>query len=178
MKDIFYVYEIVFYFRSLINGIDKEENIDKLFNRGYLKGYFYDNDKIIMNRDYLYNMGEKIGEVVGKSIRVDEDIVLGDGIIFVLKDYKNFGGIYINKIVYKNEKLVLNFLERIKYIFRNYNKRLNDEILKKIKNIDKKLEINFDFIVKLNEKLILKIYLEDENKNRILDLEEIFEILI
>ena len=177
MKDISYVYETVSYFRSLINGIDKEENTHKLFNRGYSKGYFYDNDKTIMNRDYSYNMGEKIGEVVGKSIRLDEDIISGDGITFVSKDYKNLGGTYINKIAYKNEKLILNFPEETKYIFRNYNKRLNDEISKKLKSTDKKLEINFDFIAKLNEKLILKIYLEDENKNRILDLEEISETL-
>lgn len=178
MKDISYVYETVSYFRNLINGIDKEENTHKLFNRGYSKGYFYDNDKNIMNRDYSYNMGEKIGEVVGKrSIRLDEDIVSGDGITFVSKDYKNLGGTYINKIAYKNEKLILNFPDGTKYIFRNYNKRLNDEISKKIKSTDKKLEINFDFTAKLNEKLILKTYLEDENGNRILNLEEISETL-
>ena len=177
MKDVSYVYETVSYFRNLINGIDKEENTHKLFNRGYSKGYFYDNDKTIMNRDYSYNMGEKIGEVLGKNIRLDEDIVSGDGITFVSKDYKNLGGTYINKIAYKNEKLVLTFPEGTKYIFRNYNKRLNDEISKKIKNTDKKLEINFDFTAKLNEKLILKIYLEDENGNRILNLEEISETL-
>ena len=177
MKDVSYVYETVFYFRNLINGIDKEESTPKLFNRGYSKGYFYDNDKSIMNRDYSYNIGEKIGEVVGKSIRLDEDIVSGDGITFVSKDYKNLGGTYINKIAYKNEKLVLNFPDGTKYIFRNYNKRLNDEISKKLKSTDKKLEINFDFIAKLNEKLILKIYLEDENGNRILDLEEVSETL-
>ena len=177
MKDVSYVYETVSYFRNLINGIDKEENTPKLFNRGYSKGYFYDNDKNIMNRDYSYNMGEKIGEVVEKSIRLDEDIVSGDGITFVSKDYKNLGGTYINKIAYKNEKLVLTFPEGTKYIFRNYNKRLNDEISKKIKSTDKKLEINFDFTAKLNEKLILKIYLEDENGNRILNLEEISETL-
>ncbi|WP_462428340.1 peptidase U32 family protein, partial [Fusobacterium varium] len=177
MKDISYVYETVSYFRNLINGIDKEENTPKLFNRGYSKGYFYDNDKSIMNRDYSYNIGEKIGEVIGKNIRLDEDIVSGDGITFVSKDYKNLGGTYINKIAYKNEKLILNFPDGTKYIFRNYNKRLNDEISKKLKSTDKKLEINFDFIAKLNEKLILKIYLEDENGNRILNLEEISETL-
>ena len=177
MKDVSYVYETVSYFRNLINGIDKEENTPKLFNRGYSKGYFYNNDKTIMNRDYSYNMGEKIGEVIGKNIRLDEDIVSGDGITFVSKDYKNLGGTYINKIAYKNEKLILNFPDGTKYIFRNYNKRLNDEISKKLKSTDKKLEINFDFIAKLNEKLILKIYLEDENGNRILNLEEISETL-
>ncbi|WP_339003737.1 U32 family peptidase [Fusobacterium animalis] len=177
MKDVSYVYETVSYFRSLINGIDKEESTPKLFNRGYSKGYFYDNDKNIMNRDYSYNIGEKIGEVIGKNIRLDEDIVSGDGITFVSKDYKNLGGTYINKIAYKNEKLILNFPDGTKYIFRNYNKRLNDEISKKLKSTDKKLEINFDFIAKLNEKLILKIYLEDENGNRILDLEEVSETL-
>ena len=177
MKDVSYVYETVSYFRNLINGIDKEENTHKLFNRGYSKGYFYDNDKNIMNRDYSYNMGEKIGEVVGKSIRLDEDIVSGDGITFVSKNYKNLGGTYINKIAYKNEKLILNFPDGTKYIFRNYNKRLNDEISKKLKSSDKKLEINFDLTAKLNEKLILKIYLKDENGNRILNLEEISETL-
>ena len=177
MKDVSYVYETVSYFRNLINGIDKEENTPKLFNRGYSKGYFYDNDKSIMNRDYSYNMGEKIGEVVGQSIRLDEDVVSGDGITFVSKDYKNLGGTYINKIAYKNEKLILNFPDGTKYIFRNYNKRLNDEISKKIKSTDKKLEINFDFTAKLDEKLILKIYLEDEKGNRILNLEEISETL-
>ena len=177
MKDVSYVYETVSYFRSLINGIDKEENTPKLFNRGYSKGYFYDNDKTIMNRDYSYNIGEKIGEVVGKSIKLDEDIVSGDGITFVSKDYKNLGGTYINKIVYKNEKLIFNFPEGTKYIFRNYNKRLNDEISKKLKSSDKKLEINFDFTAKLDKKLILKTYLEDENGNRILNLEEISETL-
>ena len=177
MKDVSYVYETVSYFRNLINGIDKEENTHKLFNRGYSKGYFYDNDKNIMNRDYSYNMGEKIGEVIGKNIRLDEDIVSGDGITFLSKDYKNLGGTYINKIAYKNEKLNLNFPDGTKYIFRNYNKRLNNEISKKIKSTDKKLEINFDFAAKLNEKLILKIYLEDENGNRILNLEEISETL-
>ena len=177
MKDVSYVYETVSYFRNLINGIDKEENTPKLFNRGYSKGYFYDNDKTIMNRDYSYNMGEKIGEVIGKNIRLDEDIVSGDGITFVSKDYKNLGGTYINKIVYKNEKLILNFPEGTKYIFRNYNKRLNDEISKKLKSSDKKLEINFDFTAKLDKNLILKTYLEDENGNRILNLEEISETL-
>ena len=177
MKDVSYVYETVSYFRNLINGIDKEESTPKLFNRGYSKGYFYDNDKSIMNRDYSYNIGEKIGEVIGKNIRLDEDIVSGDGITFVSKDYKNLGGTYINKIAYKNEKLILNFPEGTKYIFRNYNKRLNDEITKKLKSTDKKLEINFDFIAKLNEKLILKIYLEDKNGNRILNLEEVSETL-
>ena len=177
MKDVSYVYETVSYFRNLINGIDKEENTPKLFNRGYSKGYFYDNDKTIMNRDYSYNMGEKIGEVVSKSIKLDEDVVSGDGITFVSKDYKNLGGTYINKIAYKNEKLILNFPDGTKYIFRNYNKRLNDEISKKIKSTDKKLEINFDFTAKLDEKLILKTYLEDENGNRILNLEEISETL-
>ena len=177
MKDVSYVYETVSYFRNLINGINKEENTPKLFNRGYSKGYFYDNDKTIMNRDYSYNMGEKIGEVVGKSIRLDEDVVSGDGITFVSKDYKNLGGTYINKIAYKNEKLILNFPDGTKYIFRNYNKKLNDEISKKIKNTDKKLEINFDFTAKLDEKLILKTYLKDENGNRILNLEEISETL-
>ena len=151
MKDVSYVYGTVNYFRSLINGIDKEENTPKLFNRGYSRGYFYNNDKIIMNRDYSFNMGEKIGEVFGKNIKLTDDVVAGDGITFVSKDYKSLGGTYLNKAASKNEKISLNFPDGTKYIFRNFNKRLN-------------------------ENLKLKIYLEDENKNRILEIQEISEI--
>ena len=176
MKDVSYVYETVNYFRSLINGIDKEENTPKLFNRGYSRGYFYNNDKSIMNRDYSFNMGEKIGEVFGKNIKLTDDVVAGDGITFVSKDYKSLGGTYLNKAASKNEKISLNFPDGTKYIFRNFNKRLNDEISKKLKTTDKKLEINFEFEAKLNENLKLKIYLEDENKNRILEIQGISEI--
>ena len=176
MKDVSYVYETVNYFRSLINGIDKEENTPKLFNRGYSRGYFYNNDKSIMNRDYSFNMGEKIGEVFGKNIKLTDDVVAGDGITFVSKDYKSLGGTYLNKAASKNEKISLNFPDGTKYIFRNFNKRLNDEISKKLKTTDKKLEINFEFEAKLNENLKLKIYLEDENKDRILEIQEISEI--
>ena len=176
MKDVSYVYETVNYFRSLINGIDKEENTPKLFNRGYSRGYFYNNDKSIMNRDYSFNMGEKIGEVFGKNIKLTDDVVAGDGVTFVSKDYKSLGGTYLNKAASKNEKISLNFPDGTKYIFRNFNKRLNDEISKKLKTTDKKLEINFEFEAKLNENLKLKIYLEDENKNRILEIQEISEI--
>ena len=176
MKDVSYVYETVNYFRSLINGIDKEENTPKLFNRGYSRGYFYNNDKSIMNRDYSFNMGEKIGEVFGKNIKLTDDVVAGDGITFVSKDYKSLGGTYLNKAASKNEKISLNFPDGTKYIFRNFNKRLNDEISKKLKTTDKKLEINFEFEAKLNENLKPKIYLEDENKNRILEIQEISEI--
>ena len=176
MKDVSYVYETVNYFRSLINGIDKEENAPKLFNRGYSRGYFYNNDKSIMNRDYSFNMGEKIGEVFGKNIKLTDDVVAGDGITFVSKDYKSLGGTYLNKAASKNEKISLNFPDGTKYIFRNFNKRLNDEISKKLKTTNKKLEINFEFEAKLNENLKLKIYLEDENKNRILEIQEISEI--
>ena len=176
MKDVSYVYETVNYFRSLINGIDKEENTPKLFNRGYSRGYFYNNDKSIMNRDYSFNMGEKIGEVFGKNIKLTDDVVAGDGITFVSKDYKSLGGTYLNKAASKNEKISLNFPDGTKYIFRNFNKRLNDEISKKLKTTNKKLEINFEFEAKLNENLKLKIYLEDENKNRILEIQEISEI--
>ena len=176
MKDVSYVYETVNYFRSLINGIDKEENTPKLFNRGYSRGYFYNNDKSIMNRDYSFNMGEKIGEVFGKNIKLTDDVVAGDGITFVSKDYKSLGGTYLNKAASKNEKISLNFPDGTKYIFRNFNKRLNDEISKKLKTTNKKLGINFEFEAKLNENLKLKIYLEDENKNRILEIQEISEI--
>jgi len=177
MKDVSYVYETVSYFRNLINGIDKEENTPKLFNRGYSKGYFYDNDKSIMNRDYSYNMGEKIGEVVGKSIRLDEDVVSGDGITFVSKDYKNLGGTYIGKInvanikedrkiAYKNEKLILNFPDGTKYIFRNLKNLKRNAVEKFREEILSYFRRDLDSELKENNQEYFKLEIEkDEPKD-------------
>ena len=119
MKDETYVYETVNYYRNLINGLDSEENTSKIFNRGYSKGYFYGNNKEIMNRLYSHNIGEKIGEVVGNSVKLSQDIICGDGITFLSSNYKNLGGEFINKLVidgdnkgrkiaYSGEKISLN----------------------------------------------------------------------
>lgn len=173
MKDVNYVYETVSYYRNLIDGLNVKSNTSKLFNRGYSKGYFYSNKEII-NSDYSYNMGEKIGEVTGKYIRLSQDLVCGDGITFLSANYKNLGGEFINKldivsiqderkIAYTGEKISLNFPVGTKYIFRNYNKKINDEVAKEIKNNNKKLKIKAEFEAKIGMTSKLSLYVEKDN---------------
>lgn len=173
MKDVNYVYETVSYYRNLIDGLNVKSNTSKLFNRGYSKGYFYSNKEII-NSDYSYNMGEKIGEVTGKYIKLSQDLVCGDGITFLSANYKNLGGEFINKldivsiqderkIAYTGEKISLNFPVGTKYIFRNYNKKINDEVAKEIKNNNKKLKIKAEFEAKIGMTSKLSLYVEKDN---------------
>ncbi|MCI5724641.1 DUF3656 domain-containing protein [Fusobacterium sp.] len=173
MKDVNYVYETVSYYRNLIDGLNVKSNTSKLFNRGYSKGYFYSNKEII-NSDYSYNMGEKIGEVTGKYIKLSQDLICGDGITFLSANYKNLGGEFINKldivsiqderkIAYTGEKISLNFPVGTKYIFRNYNKKINDEVAKEIKNNNKKLKIKAEFEAKIGMTSKLSLYVEKDN---------------
>nr|WP_241633891.1 DUF3656 domain-containing protein [Fusobacterium gastrosuis] len=173
MKDVNYVYETVSYYRNLIDGLNVKSNTSKLFNRGYSKGYFYSNKEII-NSDYSYNMGEKIGEVTGKYIKLSQDLICGDGITFLSANYKNLGGEFINKldivsiqderkIAYTGEKISLNFPVGTKYIFRNYNKKINDEVAKEIKNNNKKLKIKAEFEAKIGMISKLSLYVEKDN---------------
>ncbi len=173
MKDVNYVYETVSYYRNLIDGLNVKSNTSKLFNRGYSKGYFYSNKEII-NSDYSYNMGEKIGEVTGKYIKLSQDLICGDGITFLSANYKNLGGEFINKldivsiqderkIAYTGEKISLNFPVGTKYIFRNYNKKINDGRGKEINNNNKKLKIKAEFEAKIGMTSKLSLYVEKDN---------------
>lgn len=177
MKDVNYVHETVSYYRNLIEGIqDTEENTSKIFNRGYSKGYFY-NNKEIMNNLYSYNMGGKIGEVQGKYIKLFQDVICGDGVTFLSSNYKNLGGEFINKlnivsvkeerkIAYAGEKIILDFPAKTKFLFKNYNKKINDEIARKIKVSDKKLEINAKFSAKIENLAKLELYITEELGNK------------
>lgn len=178
MKDVNYVHETVGYFKNLINGISTEERTSKIFNRGYSKGYFYENSQNeLMNRDYSYNLGKKIGEVTGKYIKLSQELICGDGITFLSGSYKNLGGEFVNridiadsnkkedrKIAYAGEKIFLNFPKGTKYIFKNYNKKINDDINKNLKSNNKKMEITGEFRAKIGEKPILILFLKKDNK--------------
>ena len=183
MKDVNYVHETVSYFKNLINGIELQERTSKIFNRGYSKGYFYDNNQEnLMNRDYSYNLGEKIGEVSGKYIKLSQEIVCSDGITFLSKSYKNLGGEFVNKInlveekrkynekkeerktAYAGERIYLNLPAGTKYIFRNFNKKINDEISKNLKLNSKKIIISGEFSAKIGKYPIFNLFLKKENQ--------------
>ena len=169
MKDPNYVFETVSYYRDLIDGIKAQEKSSELFNRGYSKGYFYGNDNYIMNKDYSYNLGKNLGLLSGKELKLKSRVVLGDGIIYLSKDFEKLGGGYINKIELKNgdmsrksaeanEVIVLKDVPRgSKYIFKSYSKEVNDDAQSKMKKEEQKLLISGNFIGHVGEKPVLEL---------------------
>ncbi|MDO5579524.1 MAG: U32 family peptidase [Planctomycetia bacterium] len=115
MKSPVYVYEIVRYFRALLDKIQipkgtespirraikgeilPNEKADRnrivsLFNRGYDKGYLYDHDPDIVNEKFSANFGFEIGKVRGKTILLSRPVCNGDGIVYLDYDMQKLGG--------------------------------------------------------------------------------------
>lgn len=170
MKEKTYVNEAVTYFKDMIADIDRDEKLSNVFNRGYSKGYFYSDTKSsdIMNRNYSATMGKNIGIISGKELVLEDGIILGDGITYLSRDYEVLGGEYINRIEKKNQrekfkeanigdKIILrNAPKGAKYVFKNFDKEVMDEITQRLKQENKKQEIELIFEGKLGEKPVLK----------------------
>lgn len=170
MKEKTYVNEAVTYFKDMIADIDRDEKLSNVFNRGYSKGYFYSDTKLsdIMNRNYSATMGKNIGIISGKELVLEDGIILGDGITYLSRDYEVLGGEYINRIEKKNQrekfkeanvgdKIILrNAPKGAKYVFKNFDKEVIDEITQRLKQENKKQEIELIFEGKLGEKPVLK----------------------
>ena len=170
MKEKTYVNEAVTYFKDMIADIDRDEKLSNVFNRGYSKGYFYSDTKSsdIMNKNYSATMGKNIGIISGKELILEDGIILGDGITYLSRDYEVLGGEYINRIEKKNQrekfkeanigdKIILrNAPKGAKYVFKNFDKEVIDEITQRLKQENKKQEIELIFEGKLGEKPVLK----------------------
>lgn len=139
-----YVYETVNYYDSIIKGNPRPTESYKLFNRGYSKGYFYLDNKLMnfkYSSNFGYFLGTRIGE--GNNFMIDDEVVLGDGVQFVDKDYEVISGEYINKIIKDGKKVqkaeknsiisIGKLPENTKYIYKNYSKEINDRIIHNIK---------------------------------------------
>lgn len=168
-----YVYETVNYYSEILKAKDRKSLSYKLFNRGYSKGYFNSDNKL-MNFDYSSNFGYNLGEVTDQSkIKLEDDIVLGDGIQFVDKYFDKLGGIYINKIVSNRVKLEKAskgetvYLGKLpvgtKFIYKNFSKDIQDKINHEMKVIDRKLEITGKLTAKMDEKLKLVFVVKNLN---------------
>ena len=170
MKEKTYVNEAVTYFKDMIADINRDEKLSNVFNRGYSKGYFYSDTKSsdIMNRNYSATMGKNIGIISGKELILEDGIILGDGITYLSRDYEVLGGEYINRIEKKNQrekfkeanvgdKIILrNAPKGAKYVFKNFDKEVIDEITQRLKQENKKQEVELIFEGKLGEKPVLK----------------------
>lgn len=167
MKDPNYVFETVGYYSQMINGEKAEERVSEIFNRGYSKGYFHGADSSLINKNYSYNLGKEIGLIFGRELKLKDRVVLGDGIIYLSKDYEKLGGGYLNKIEVKGSKEARKsaesgetiFLKDVprgsKYIFRSFAKEVNDNVENKLKKYDQKLDITGEFFGNLGEKPVL-----------------------
>ncbi len=186
MKEKTYVNEAVNYFKNLINNIDSKEKLSSIFNRGYSKGYIQGNKESLkentMNKRYPSNMGRLLGIISGKELLLQEGIILGDGITYLSREYEVLGGDYINRIekkhksekfkdAQKGDKIILkNSPKGARYVYRNYDKVVNDEIIKRLQKENKKETINLEFYGKLGECPILKGKL-CTNKGKIIEKE-------
>lgn len=169
MKDPNYVFETVEYYHQMINEKEVEERVSEVFNRGYSKGYFNGADTSLINKNYSYNLGKEIGLIFGKELKLKDRVVLGDGIIYLSKDFEKLGGGYLNKIEVKGSKELRKsaeagetiFLKDVprgsKYIFRSFAKEVNDDIENRLKKYDQKLDITGEFFGNLGEKPLLKL---------------------
>ncbi len=139
-----YVYETVSYYDNILKGKPRPTESYKLFNRGYSKGYFYLDNKL-MNFKYSSNFGYFLGARIGESnnFRIDDELILGDGIQFVDSDFEKISGEYVNRITVNGKKVqkadkddivsVGKLPEKTKYIYKNYSKEINDRIIHNIK---------------------------------------------
>ena len=139
-----YVYETVSYYDNILKGKPRPTESYKLFNRGYSKGYFYLDNKL-MNFKYSSNFGYFLGARIGESnnFRIDDELILGDGIQFVDSDFEKISGEYVNRITVNGKKVqkadkddivsVGKLPEKTKYIYKNYSKQINDRIIHNIK---------------------------------------------
>lgn len=120
MKSPEYVFEVVRYYRRLIDAIQDASpqrleqvlervsrepetrphpGIERLFNRGYSKGYFYEHDPNFINPAFSSSWGVKAGEVRGKKIHLTLPLRHGDGIVFLDRNLQKLSGTNVSRIL-------------------------------------------------------------------------------
>ena len=162
-----YVYETVSYYDNILKGKPRPTESYKLFNRGYSKGYFYLDNKL-MNFKYSSNFGYFLGARIGESnnFRIDDELILGDGIQFVDSNFEKISGEYVNRITVNGKKVqkadkddivsVGKLPEKTKYIYKNYSKEINDRIIHNIKISKRFAAVDGEITAIKGRKIILK----------------------
>ena len=187
-----YVYETVSYYDNILKGTPRPTESYKLFNRGYSKGYFYLDNKL-MNFKYSSNFGYFLGARIGESnnFKIDDELILGDGVQFVDDNFEQIGGEYVNKIRIiesgksensekkskkqnsHNEKEKVQKASRFdivsigklpkgtKYIYKNYSKEINDRIIHNIKVSKRFAAVNATLLAKKGQEIELTLEIEN-----------------
>ena len=163
MKSEEYVYETVSYYRDLLQGINRENESYKLFNRGYSKGYFYGDNKELMNNNFSFDLGYLLGIIKGGQTILQERLKLGDGVVYLDENYNKVGGEYISKIidvennslkeVEKGRKIYINAPTNASYVHKTYDKEFYDKVSKELKEGKRRLGIEISVDIKKNQEI-------------------------
>ncbi len=172
VKSSSYVGQVVSVYRKYIDeyyknneiNIDSKdiENLKKVFNRGFSKGYIFNElSKDIVNAYRPNNIGIKVGEVVGVngnkvSIKLISDLHQGDG-IRIVKDKEDVG-LFVNKLYKKGlltnegktgETISIDVYEKVNIkdsVYKTSDVVLNKAIEEKNKKVTKRfpIEVNVE----------------------------------
>ena len=173
-----YVYETVSYYDNILKGKPRPTESYKLFNRGYSKGYFYLDNKL-MNFKYSSNFGYLLGARIENSnnFKIDDELILGDGVQFVDEDFEKISGEYVSRITIRGEKVqkaerndivsIGKLPEGTKYIYKNYSKEINDRIIHNLKVSKRFSSIDAELYAEKGKEMVLKFSLNNLKGERI-----------
>lgn len=173
-----YVYETVSYYDNILKGKPRPTESYKLFNRGYSKGYFYLDNKL-MNFKYSSNFGYFLGARIENSnnFKIDDELILGDGVQFVDEDFEKISGEYVNRITIRGEKVqkaerndivsIGKLPEGTKYIYKNYSKEINDRIIHNLKVSKRFSSVDAELYAEKGKEMVLKFSLNNLKGERI-----------
>ena len=178
-----YVYETVSYYDNILKGKPRPTESYKLFNRGYSKGYFYLDNKL-MNFKYSSNFGYFLGARIENSnnFKIDDEVILGDGVQFVDEDFEKISGEYVSKITIKGKKVqkaekndiisIGKLPENTKYIYKNYSKEINDRIIHNIKVSKRFSAVEAELYAEKGKEMILKFSVNNLKGEKITAIEK------
>ena len=173
-----YVYETVSYYDNILKGKPRTTESYKLFNRGYSKGYFYLDNKL-MNFKYSSNFGYFLGARIENSnnFKIDDELILGDGVQFVDEDFEKISGEYVSRITIRGEKVqkaerndivsIGKLPEGTKYIYKNYSKEINDRIIHNLKVSKRFSSVDAELYAEKGKEMVLKFSLNNLKGERI-----------
>lgn len=173
-----YVYETVSYYDNILKGKPRPTESYKLFNRGYSKGYFYLDNKL-MNFKYSSNFGYFLGARIENSnnFKIDDELILGDGVQFVDEDFEKISGEYVSRITIRGEKVqkaerndivsIGKLPEGTKYIYKNYSKEINDRIIHNLKVSKRFSSVDAELYAEKGKEMVLKFSLNNLKGERI-----------
>ena len=183
MKSAEYVYTVVRLYRLAIDSyyknneiyIDKQElnNLQKLFSRGFTKGYLFHEDiKNIINSERPNHQGIYIGKVISYhhgyiEIKLTSDISINDGLRIVL-DHEDYGIVlnefYVNKKIVKEahegDVISLKVKKQIPInsrVLLTKDSKLINEIDKIIESKPRKIMVNVHVEALLNKELKISV---------------------